>query len=81
MYQLVRVEVLLKPVLLAKILAVGLMIDQQVYTDIYQIQQMAMVLPKHLTADRMAALETLAGTLLCNPVIEDYRIVSVEGAA
>ncbi len=32
-------------------------------------------------ADRMAALETLAGSLLCNPVIEDYRIVSVEGAA
>ena len=49
--------------------------------DIRQGKRFELTIEGELTADRLAALETLAGTLLCNPVIEDYRIVRVEGAA
>lgn len=49
--------------------------------DVRQGKRFELTIEGDLTPERQQALEVLAGSLLCNPVIEDYRIVSVEGAA
>lgn len=44
--------------------------------DVRQGKRFELTLDGELTAERLAALEELAGSLLSNPVIEDYRIVT-----
>lgn len=44
--------------------------------DVRQGKRFELTIDGDLTAERRAALEELAGSLLSNPVIEDYRIVT-----
>ena len=48
--------------------------------DVRQGKRFELTLEGDLAPERRAALEELAGSLLSNPVIEDYRIVT-EGLA
>lgn len=48
--------------------------------DVRQGKRFELTIDGELTPERRAALEELAGSLLSNPVIEDYRIVT-EGLA
>lgn len=48
-------------------------------TGVRQGKQFVIDLDGTLEAERAALLERLAGELLSNPVIEDYRLTVVEG--